>query len=212
MSKQIIKFNRDGSRSEAVSVSRQIDAPYVEPVKAMLGDKHLDPEESVIREREDLLKQAAKMRIHGQDELEQSERSAGPRMGWTELLRKLWKCNPQIRVKDGSPGSIALYILKKPWESEESDYTSEDRPKDDFFVDHKYVGGFQKESMPEYSHVTLDTSNLPVRELRGWRSVLIKLIKAGVISYRAAIQEFGDPSLDQRSRFWCEQLAQFRRI
>src|ERR1700730_12694506 len=86
----------------------------VDPLE--LTDKRLSPEEAVIREREALLKQAGKAKIDGQEELEDAERSAGPRMPYQEVLRRLLKCNPNIQIKDGSPGSVALYILKHPSE------------------------------------------------------------------------------------------------
>jgi hypothetical protein len=184
---------------------KQVGAPYVEPNKAMLGDKHLNPEESVVREREDLLKIESKKRIHGQDQLEKSDRSLGPRLYFTEILRRLWKCNPRIRVKEGSAGSLALYVQKRKDEYRESDY--EPSPNGAFFLDHKYVGGLLKEWLPEWGHVTIDTSLVAHHEVRGWRSVLIALIKAKVITYQSAIEQFGDPFHDQRSQFWFEQTA-----
>jgi hypothetical protein len=191
-------------------------APLVEVDRLELTDKRLNPEEAVIREREELLKMAAKKKIAGQEELENPERSAGPRMSWQEVLRRILICNPQIKVKDGSLGSLALYIRKKPDEIEESDYEGylDDagnlRRKSEFFIDHKYVGGFEKEPLPQWSHVLLDSSHLATREIRGWRSVLMRLIKARVISYESAIEQFGNPELDQRSGRWFEQLAKFR--
>jgi len=182
----------------------QVGAPYVEPNKAMLGDKHLDPTESNVRLREDILKQESVKRIHGQDELEKSDRSLGSRLYFTEILRRLWNCNPQIRVRDGAEGSVALYIEKRRDEYHESDY--EVPPNGIFFADHRYVGGLLKEWLPEWGHVTTDTSLVAHHEVRGWRSVLIGLIKAKIITYKRAIEEFGDPFHDQRSQFWYEQL------
>ena len=49
-------------------------APYVEVVKDQLGDKHLDPVESNVREREKTLQQVSKHKIHGQAELEDPAR------------------------------------------------------------------------------------------------------------------------------------------
>lgn len=196
-------------------------APYVEPVKAMLGDKHLNPEESVCRLREELLQQESKKKIFGQKELEDVDRSSGPRMPWTELIRRLQKCNPGIRVKDGMAGNVALYFRKRSDEMTEADEMvllapSAARamnipvPDDPFFVHHKYVGGFKKEPMPEYAHVTVDTSEVAHREVRGWRSVLLALIKQRIITYQAAIDEFGNPESDKRSSRWFEQVAEYR--
>ena len=186
-------------------------APLVEVDPLELTDKRLNPEEAVIRERQELLKMASKSKISGQEELEDAERACGPRLNWTEVLRRLQKCNPQIQVKDGMPGSVALYLRKKSWEFTESDQLGDQRPKDPFFIDHKYVGGFPKHEMPEYSFVDIDTSHLPTREHRGWRSVLIALIKTGAITYESAIKEFGDPTGDSRSGRWFDQVGKFKK-
>lgn len=186
-------------------------APLVETDPMELGDKRLNPEESVCREREDLLKVASAKKIYGQAELEDPMRAFGPRLQWTEVISKLHRCNPEIKVKDGIPGNVALYIRKRADEYSDADMMMPDqRPKDEFFLHHKYVTGFPKQPMHEYSTVDIDTSHLPTREHRGWRSVLIALIKSGAITYRSAVKEFGDPSGDLRSGRWFEQLQEYR--
>jgi hypothetical protein len=186
-------------------------APLVQTDSQELGDKRLNPEESVSREREELLKVAAANRIWGQDELEDPERSAGPRMPYTELIRRLQKLNPAIKVRDGIPGNVALYFPKtrEEWDAG-SNYG--DNPIDDFFLDHKYITGFKKEPLPEYAHVLLDSSLLPTREARGWRSVLLPFIKGRIITYQQAMEEFGDPSNDKRSGLFLEQIQKHKQI
>jgi len=197
--------------------------------RAELGDTRLNPEESVIRTREELLSQEAKKKYWKQEELEDVERSLGPRINWTDLIRRLQKLNPGIQVKDGLKddkgiSSVALYIRKKA-----SEYTSEEKimlelgqaasntlgydypPNGVFFLDHRYIGGFPKHEMPEWAHVLTDNTKVAVRERRGWRSVLIKLIQSGVITYSQAIKEFGDPSHDRRATFWNDALQKYRR-
>ena len=171
-----------------------------------LGDTHLSPEEAVLREREELLQLASKSKIWGQEELENSDRSAGPRLYYTEIVRRLQVINPRLAVRDGLEGSVALYRPVEPWEYDPEQWDPE-RP--DWFNQHKYVGGMKKDWLPEFSHVLLDTSNLPTREVRGWRSVLLSLIKSHTISIKSAIQQFGDPSTDQRSGRWNEQIWEF---
>lgn len=174
-----------------------------------LGDKRLNPEEAVAREREELLKQAAVKKIWRQEELEQAERSCGPRLHWTEILRRLLRINPQLAPRDGLKGHVAIYRRKRQDEYDIAEF--DPMQKDSFFWDHVYVTGMPMGELPEYSHVILDSSNLPVREIRGWRTVLIALIKSGAISYAAAIREFGDPIHDQRSGLWFDQLQKFVR-
>ena len=206
---EVITFDRNGVSSVATkSVAPQ--SAYVEPIKEMLGDKHLNPEEAVHREREELLKICARKKIWGQDELEDRDRSSGRRMPWTEVVGRLLRCNPGIKVRDGAPGSIALYFHKRHEDYKESDFDYASRPKDDFYIHHKYVGGFEMHPMPEYSSIEIDSSHLPTREFRSWRSVLIGLIKARVITYASAIEHFGDPAGDRRSNRWFEQLQEYR--
>lgn len=172
-----------------------------------LGDKRLNPEESVHRERESLLKLASTRKIAGQEELEDAERSAGPRMAWQEIVRRLRLCNPKLHFADSQGGSsLAVYRQKTRGELAEHIW---DREKHDWWNEHVYVGGFPKEDMPEYSHVILDTSNLPIREIRGWRSVLIALIRGHAITYQQAVKQFGEAS-GQRSGRWHEQLRSYR--
>lgn len=177
--------------------------------KHELGDKRLDPKEAVCREREDLLKLASTRKIDGQAELEDPARSGGAHMHHHELIRRLLRCNPALCFKDGIPGNVAVYIRKKPFEYEEADYHAGNSP-DAFFTHHRYVTGFELKPLPQWSHVRLDTSHLPTREVRGWRSVLIALIKARAFTYSDAVAEFGDPILDQRSTHWFKHLQKYK--
>ena len=190
-----------------------VEAPYVETDKRMLGDSHLDPAENVIKQREELLTKAGKFRIYGQDELEDPERAFGPHLQYTELISKLRKVAPKLKAIDGSPGNIALYFPRsakdyadtlREWDWEH------DNKRDPFFRRMRYVGGFPKHSLPEYSTVDIDTSMLPTREKRGWRSVLITLIKQGVLSFNEAVSQFGDVGMDRRGWRWNEQLAPWK--
>lgn len=184
-------------------------APLVETDRDELGDKRLSPEEGVVMLREKALKQAANHRIPHQVELENPDREYGPRIPHDMLMLRLAKLNTAISFKDGSLGNIAVYFPRNTDELTEA--LHEGGPKDEFFIFNKYVGGFPKTEIPEYSYVDLDTSKLATREhTRSWRSVLIGLIKAGVLSYQKAIAEFGDPATDQRSARWFRETTEWR--
>lgn len=188
-------------------------APMVETDIHELGDKRLNPEEGVIKEREALLTKASKYRIYGQDELEDPDRALGPKLSYTEVISRIRRAQPQLKAIDGSPGNIALYFPRNPKDyaatCQEWDW-EHDSLKDPFFRYNRYVGGFPKHELPEYSTVDIDTSLLPTREKRGWRSVLITLVKQGVMSYGEAIAEFGDVGTDRRGWRWNEQLAPWK--
>ena len=154
-----------------------------------------------------MLKNARRYRIHGQDELEDSGRSGGARLYYTEIIRRIQNLNPSILIKEGSDGQVAIY---RPKRRDEYDWEQFD-PKAgaNWRWDHEYVSGMPKDWVPEYSGITLDSSNLPTREFRGWRSVLIALIKGRALRYRDVIREFGDPSNDRRSSLWFDQLRKY---
>jgi hypothetical protein len=167
----------------------------------------LDPEESLAKLKEENEAIYEKRKIAGQKELEDQERSAGPRIPFAELLSRLKKLNSQLIVRDGLPGHVALYA---PRSLKELETAERDFERDIFFHLHKYVSGFPKEDMPEYAHIIVDERGLPKREYRGWRSVLMPLIKQGVISYEAAVEEFGE-AMGQRSHRWHSELRNYRK-
>jgi len=176
-----------------------------------LGDQFLDPTENLAKLKEGNAKLVEKQKIAGQAELEDSERAGGPRIPYQELVRKIQKLNSNIKVLDGSPGSVAIYVLKTNKEiAESANEDNGDRTRSDWFKAHKYVTGCPKEPLPEYSTVTVDERGIAKRELRGWRSILIALIKNRAITYRQAVEEFGDPLTDSRSGRWFEQLQSYR--
>jgi len=183
-----------------------------QPDKHELGDERLSPEESVKREREELLKMASRFRIPGQAELEDPKRSEGPKIHWKQLLYRLQKICPPLRMKDSrveGMETIALYYPKTDAEkvNDGSFVTLALTEKEKFFRDYKYVGGFDKAWLPFYSHVKLDTSLLPTREVRGVMTVLLMLIRAKAITLEQVIGEFGDPNDDSRSDRFLKQAV-----
>lgn len=66
--------------------------------------------------------------------------------------------------------------------------------------------------IPEFSHVGLDKWGIATSERdgdRGWRTVLLNLIKQGFLKYSAVKAEFGEP-LGQRGKLWHEQLREYK--
>lgn len=190
-------------------LSRRRRAPLMQPDRNELGDKRLNPEESVAKQREELLSIRHKEHAFpGQDLLVDADRSTGARLPSGEFITRLQKINPAILVKDGIPGNVALYVRKSEAEMIRDGY---DLLRPQWWNEHKYVTGFPTEPLAEWGHLTTDTDGIAEKEVRGWRSALIALIKAKAFTYEAAIAEFGDPIEDTRSRFWFEQLQGYRK-
>jgi hypothetical protein len=171
-----------------------------------LGDQALDPEEALIRLKEENDAMLSNRRLHRQGELSDPSRSAGPRLSWNELIYRLSKCNPALLFKDGSSGNIAVYAPRSRRERDEHEY---DPSKPDWYNDHKYVGGFAKDWLPEYSHIITNERKLPTREYRGWRSILLTLLKAKAITLESADHYFGHAT-GQRAWSWNQQLKEIR--
>jgi hypothetical protein len=158
------------------------------------GDKALNPEEGVAKFREENNAMLESRKLTKQAELEDEERSAGPRLAYQEITRRIHQCNPQLIVKDGTPGNVALYAMVVNEEGQR---------------EMQYVGGMPKEPLPEYSHVIVDERGLPKREFRGWRSVLIGLVKNRVLTYQDTVRQFGE-ALGQRSWRWHQALQGYK--
>lgn len=172
-----------------------------------LGDRGLNPEESVIKLRQENDSLLHNRRIHRQKELSDPNRSAGPRLSWNEVISRLHQCNPNLLFKDGSLGNIAVYAPKNRQELENRDPNEYDPSKPDWHNDHKYAGGFPKDWLPEYSHVLTNERNLPIREYRGWRTILLTLLKAGSITLKSADKHFGRAT-GQRAWSFNQQLKE----
>jgi hypothetical protein len=166
-----------------------------------LGDKRLSPEEGVAKLREGNAKLSAEKHIPNQKLLEDHEAAAGTFMLHSELIRRIKKLNPKIVVEDGGvPGAVAVRYYC--WDEHAGDDgTGEMRLK--------YITGFYKQPLQEFSSVVCDEHGIAAREVRGWRSVLLALMQCGAHTYEQQHREFGDPQ-GSRSILWREQTAQQR--
>ena len=192
----------------------------IQPDIHELGDKRLDPKESVAQKREECLSMAARKRIHKQDELEDADRAFGPRISSGEMVRRLRKLIPTLKFLKGSPGNIAVYAPRDrgevearfyEWYQEQEEASSRGRKRQDrFFLDYKYVGGFPEGELQEYTTIDIDNANLGTKEHRSWRTVLIALVEQGLVSYTRVVKEFGDCGTDRRGWRWRQQLSKFK--
>jgi hypothetical protein len=153
----------------------------------------ISPAEAIAKAKEDTLKAASANRVPDQAILEDQTmaKQAGYWLDWNELIRRISLLNPAILFqKGGAPNAIAVRYPKR---DEHGD------------VHQEYITGFYCESLPEYSSVTLDEKGLPHREIRGWRSVLVALIRAGALSKKQCDTIFG-PAMGERSMLWYRHL------
>ena len=175
-------------------------APIVIFDKNELGDKRLDPTESLAKIKEENAKLAQKSRIKHQDELENTEMALGQPMQWRNLVYLLQKMNSKILIRDG--GVRDAIQVRYP---DADDMYSRANGGDGT----RYITGFYKEVMPEFSAIMSDERGRPKRECRGWRTVLVALIRQGIITYKSAVDVFGDANGIRAGR-WQEILRDKR--
>lgn len=182
----------------------------IQPDRAELGDTRLDVKEGIAQKREQCIALAGKNRLQGQDDLEDPSRILGPRLQFSDFVSRLRRVVPSLKVLDGSPGNVALYTPRNSKEvADESE--SWDNKRNIFFLHYKYVGGFPKKDIHEFSGLDLEEyTRLANKEIRGWRTVLIMLLQQGVVSYSAVVKEFGDVGTDRRGWRWIEATREWR--
>jgi hypothetical protein len=129
--------------------------------------------------------------LSGQEERKDSPARWGHVLHSSELLLRLQRIIPNLHVKDGRIGNdVSLFQV--------------------IGDEIKYLVWTHQGNLPEYSIVVTNWQNRPVREIRGWRTVLLRLIKAGVITEEQAVKQFGSPTNGEAARFYLQELAWHR--
>jgi hypothetical protein len=153
----------------------------------------ISPAEAIAKATEDTKKQASAFRVPDQAILEDQKmaKQAGYWLDYQELIRRIGLLNPRVLFQTGGvTNAIAVRYPKRG---------------DDGKLHPEYITGFYCESLPEYSSVTLDEKGLPHREIRGWRTVLMALIRAGALTKTQCDTIFG-PAMGERSMLWYRNL------
>lgn len=136
--------------------------------------------------KEDREKLNAKYRVKALEQM-QGDGRWGTVMHSNELIRRLQKIIPGLVPGPGLIGDdVSLYRVRN---------TQVD------FICWTHQG-----YLPEFSIAHFDKDNRPIREQRGWRTVLLRLITKDVITEQQAEKEFGRPSSPHEARFWAENL------
>lgn len=164
------------------------------PHSSDLGDKKLNAVENLQKLKEGNQKLIENKKLPGQKMLENKQMAVGSPMAYTELIRRLRLANPNLLIiEGGAPNAMQVRIPCMP--------QAEDEP------DTKYITGFYKEVLNEFTHVVPDSRGLVSASgiHRGWRDVVKMLIEAKAIQYQTAIELFGEAE-GMRSIRWHQQL------
>lgn len=142
----------------------------------------------------------ARQRHEDQSEFRLTDEREGRRMHTADLLLKLHKLIPSLFVKEGGiNGDLALYQVA---ETPQTKWGGKN---------YSYLGFVSYGNLSEYSLYQFDeVRDVMVREKqRGWRTTLLRCIKAGLITEEQADRVFGKPS-GRASGVWYKQLYEYR--
>jgi hypothetical protein len=151
----------------------------IQPDKNELGDSRLNEVEGLAKLKEGNKKLTDENRIPDQDLLEDKKMALGMPMLVSEFIRRLERLNPRLVIK---PGGVRNAVqIRYPFKNKEG------------VEELEYVGGFyvDEKVLPEYSAVIVDNRGLPLREVRGWRTVLVPLVERGILSLKQVELTFG---------------------
>lgn len=165
----------------------------IQPNKEKLGDGILNAREALARTYEDTDRRLQAFRLPDHEHLKQAAKLIGKPMLHTELVRRVTRLNPAVWAET----SIAF---PENW----GFYTRGPNGTKQFIV------AAPKGWLPEHSWIETDRADLPVREHRGWRTVLVRLLAARALTWAQVLSAFGDTNSSARNARWRQQTRQFR--
>jgi hypothetical protein len=135
-----------------------------------------------------------KYRWGDQEEMTDCQRRIGRRMHHSELARRVKRLNPAIFYEQSInfKDSLGFYHVD-PMSGKKT-----------------YLSSFDKGEMPEFSFILCDYQEIPEQEVRGWRTVLVRLLTLRALTWRQVKEEFDDPISDLNARRWYAETNQFR--
>lgn len=141
-----------------------------------------------------------KQRWEHQDELVNDESRVGRSMHSSELLRRLKKLVPCLFFRDGNiAGDIAVFQTFGVPQPELEGRTF------------KYLWYIPTGMLKEFSTYEFNDRGVVVRENeRGWRTPLLRLIKANLLTEQQCNKEFGNPTSGVASNRWFRELSKHR--
>lgn len=172
----------------------------IQPDKNELGDKRLDPKESLARIKEENTALRASMghQIANQELLQQRKLAEGQKMDWRELIRRLnLLCPFSLVIFDSAVNGRPTIAIKTPAVENGEHVLS-------------YVTGFYKDALPEFSWVEVDEHNCPTVEHRGWRTVVKTLWRRGLTNGKDVARVFPEVLRgDNRAALYTKDLPKF---
>lgn len=168
------------------------------PDSSKLGDgrngENLRDAEAIAHLNEKNERDLKRYRWHDQAEITDCFRRIGERMHHSELIRRVTSLNAHIFVEQSINYANSLGFYHQDPQTGER----------------KYLSCFDKGAMPEFSFILCDYQDIPEEEVRGWRTVLVRLLTEKALTWRQVKEEFGDPINDLNANRWYAETKQFR--
>lgn len=155
--------------------------------------KQLSPHERLLASFEQTDRMLQQYRLDDHEALKNAETRIGKPMLHTELIQRVSKLtHNRVWAEDSRNDSkvSGFYTVREG-------------------VKH-FLGAFDKGPLPEFSFILTDSADLPVKEKRGWRTVLVRLLKQGVLTWSQVISGFGDATHSVSSGRWNFNTREFR--
>lgn len=173
--------------------------------KSKLGDGFVKGDELYWKLYEETDAGMEQYRLHDQEEMKNEAFKSGHRMHSSELIARIHRIAPHVQVRKGA--FDGFYTLWVP--NSDPEFQDDDRKGHQYIQAAFYVGW-----LPEFTFVKVDQNNQikSVQEggvQKGWRTILIRLLEFGVVSWKQVIEEFGDATGTQASK-WRQATLKFR--
>jgi hypothetical protein len=159
-------------------------------LKRIAGQERLDGYKA------DTHKMLDRYRLADHEELKNTEKRTGQMLYHTDLIRRIEKLtHRRVWAEDSKHDSNVCGF-----------YTSVPNP-DKLSADFgkptkKYICAFDKGPLTEFSHIVTDERDLPIKEKRGWRTVLTRLMQAKVLTWSQVVYGFGAGDDHASSERW----------
>lgn len=165
----------------------------------MLGDgrnnyQNLRNQEAEICVREQNRKDLQKYRWDDQAQMTNCEMRKGRMMHHSELILLINRLNPAIFAEQSINFTHCLSFYHRDPQSGRQ----------------KYLTWIDKGWMPEFSYLLVDWQDIPEEHVIGWRTVLVKLLEEGALTWKQVKEEVDNPRSEINARRWYALTEEYR--
>ena len=148
--------------------------------------KRISATEKLAELKADTHQQLNRYRLDDHSELKNQTKRTGQMLYHTDLIRRIEKItHRKVWAEDSKNDRTVCGFYTTGLDSNPLSDTYRKPVK-------KFICAFDKGPLPEFSHIITDERDLPIKEKRGWRTVLTRLLQANVITWPQVKYGFGD--------------------